>query len=117
MSKTIEFIDEKIKMLNVAIESAVKIVKEFDGIVPVDSYKKLVEEHLKEIQTLEQIKCELEAWEVVKKELNLKIVKHKCNVFHTNYALECDYTGVIPLFDEEFNLCEKSLEVEDERNN
>ena len=66
MSKTIEFIEEKIKMLNVTIESTVKIIKEFDGIAPAASYKKLVEEHLKEIGTFQQIKEELEAWEVVK---------------------------------------------------
>ena len=90
MSKTIEFVEEKIKMLNVVIESTVKIIKEFDGIAPADSYKKLVEDHLKEIGTFQQIKAELEAWEVVKQNIveedniidrDTKVIKVKCQLY------------------------------------
>lgn len=105
MTKTIEFIDEKIKMINVSIESSVKIIKEFDGIVPVDSYKKLVEEHLKDLQTLEQIKCELEAWEVVKSSINLSENRED----YKNRA----YLNVINYSDKEWLILKKALEVEE----
>lgn len=101
MSKTIEFVDEKIKMLNVAIESAVKIVKEFDGIAPVDSYKKLVEEHLKEIQTLEQIKIELEAWEITKENTMGDDFHYEINIYKS---------------DKGYNKFKKGLEIEDGKN-
>ncbi len=114
MSKTIEFVDEKIKMLNVAIESAVKIVKEFDGIVPVDSYKKLVEEHLKEIQTLEQIKCELEAWEVVKRELKLTLTEDKQKYDFVYYWLNYHPYELLEIEKKDYQKLKKALEVEDE---
>ena len=65
----LEFINDKIKMQIVAIESAVKIVKEFEGIAPVDAYKKSIEVHEEEIQNLYQIKNDLEILEELKKHL------------------------------------------------
>lgn len=107
MSKTLEYVDEKIKMLNVAIESAVKIVKEFDGIVPVDSYKKLVEEHLKEMQTLEQIKCELEALEEMK--------KHEFEIDRLDSFAEFYVIHIWkPFKPEEIEKLKKALEVKNE---
>ena len=110
MSKTIEFVEEKIKMLNVVIESTVKIIKEFDGIASADSYKKLVEDHLKEIGTFQQIKVELEAWEIVKEK--------QVDIFYINVCKNAESynkykTSIKKLTNDEFDKLKKALEVEE----
>ena len=69
---SLEYINDRIEMLKIAKESALKIIKEFDGLVPMDAYKKSVKQHEEDIQVLQQIKTELEAWEVVQEEIKIK---------------------------------------------
>lgn len=59
MSKTIEFVEKEIEFLK---EQIVKYENHLLGFPQVNVENRL-EEMKKELQTLEQIKCELEAWE------------------------------------------------------
>lgn len=55
MNKTIEYIEDRIKIHKISKESALKIMKDYEGIVPVKSYKKLVEEDDKNKEILIEI--------------------------------------------------------------
>lgn len=107
MTKTIEFIEDRIKIHKISKESALKIIKEFEGIVPVESYKKLVEEDDKNIQILEQIKLELEAWEIVKKHCDYQD-GDKFNCIPEGFYI------IEPIRGTDFLTVKKALEVENE---
>ena len=100
---SLEIINEKIEMQKVAKEAALKIIKEFEGIALVNAYKEEVKYHDKEIQMLEQIKAELEAWEVVK-----KFIIDSNGVYLLRLDSDDDYDNKY------CQILKKALEVEDE---
>ena len=95
MSKTIEFVEKEIEYTKRKLEQL-----EIDLNFP---FRKDVITHLKEdLQTLEQIKCELEAWEVVKEYTDTSE-----DIVNTEYYF-------IKGIDDEFETLKKALEVESE---
>lgn len=67
-----------------------------------------------QLQILQRIKTILEIWDIIKVELNIKVIERHRGIFSSMYALECTYEDVIPILDEEFESFKKALEVEDE---
>lgn len=98
MSKTIEYINEEIKKTE-------KIQRMLETVY--HSPRDKVSE--RKLKILQQIKCELEAWEVAKnKDVHINKIKEKNNVNSYNSYL------VIQLTEEEFNKLKKALEAENE---
>lgn len=100
MTKTIEIVDREIKFLE---EQIIKYEIHLFAFPQLNVENRL-EEMKEDLQTLEQIKCELEAWEVVKKyckekSINGIVFEHIINVSHTK---------------QNYEIVKKALEVEDE---
>lgn len=96
MTKTIEYIDLLIKEH--------KILKG-DNQLFEDGY---IEEC---IQTLEQIKCELEAWEVVKRELKLVVKDDKHKYDFVYYWLLYHPYELLEIEKKDYEILKKVLEV------
>lgn len=100
MNKTIECIDKKIEQVKESIT---------DFTLPLA--KILLK---KELQTLEQIKCELEAWEVMKK----RLIRKKYGVFRSKDCSVHNYTRIYlkeikeDEDTEEYQTIKKALEVD-----
>ena len=105
---SLEFINEKIEIRKVDKEAALKIIKEYEGIVPVKAYKKSVEHDDKEILALQQIKDILEAWEVVKNKcVDMHDIINCSNLEVYNTSLYKEYQ----LTEKEYQIIKKALEV------
>lgn len=105
MSKTIEFVEKEIEN-----------IKELLGLDDVLCLS--TDEDCKfwynRLQALEQIKCELEAWEVMKK----RLIRKKYGVFHSKDCFVHNYTRIYlkeikeDENTEEYQKLKKALEVE-----
>jgi hypothetical protein len=100
MTKTIEFVEKEIEFLEKQI---VKYEIHLFAFPQVNVENRL-EEMKEDLQILEQIKCELEAWEIVKSSINLSENRED----YKNRA----YLNVINYSDKEWLILKKALEVE-----
>ena len=145
MNKTLTYIDDEIKMLNSYIEQCKELrihyKKLFErtgdplNIPPEETYKESIEfaeKKIKRLQeckdeildqnkdhTLEQVKCELEAWEICKKKLNLKVQTEEavtegfCMKGYWLLVEQYPYTQTTIIEQEEYEILKKSLEVKE----
>lgn len=91
MNRYIEFVEKEIDLLEMKKESAFR-----------HEYYSVYEEYSQKITALQQIKCVLEAWEVVKRYTDTSE-----DIVNTEYYF-------IKGLDDEFETLKKALEVEDD---
>ena len=113
MTKTIEFIEEEIKLLEDMINMDLALVED-------DFDLQQIRKKRNKLQTLRQIECELEAWEICKNKLNLKVQTEEavtegfCMKGYWLLVEQYPYTQTTIIEQEEYEILKKSLEVEDE---
>lgn len=98
MNRYIDFVEEEINFLEAQIDKYENHLLAFSQV----NVKNRLEEMKKDLQTLKQIKCVLEAWEVVKRYTSTP-----------EDVIEAGYYFIKGL-DDEFETLNKALEVEDE---
>lgn len=109
MSKTLEFVEKEIERE----QSMIKTYQEFFKTDKTEFDKQItngyIQIHQKNIILLQQIKCELEAWEVVKPAIKSKlrvIGKYRDKIIEVNHREYNEGTT-------EYQALKKALEVED----
>lgn len=109
MTKTIEFIEKEIENSKKFLDRAI-------------NYNLTIcfKNETEKLQTLEQIKCELEAWEICKNKLNLKVQTEEavtegfCMKGYWLLVEQYPYTQTTIIEQEEYEIFKKALEVYDE---
>ncbi|MBR6515877.1 MAG: hypothetical protein IKT40_03360 [Bacilli bacterium] len=122
MTKTIEFVEEEIKFCQLKINKAKeeKIYQE-TMVLLLPENKNINLEVVNEIEIsyneykikqLEQIKCELEAWEVVKRELVLTVKEDKQKYDFAYYWLIYHPYELLEIEKQDYEIIKKALEAE-----
>ena len=115
MTKTIEFVERKIKDKKDQLKR-LKNLKTISNKYELQINELLTKNTEEDIEYLQQIKCELEAWEVVKK----RLIREKYGVFHSKDCSVHNYTRIYlkeikeDENTEEYQILKKALEIEDE---
>lgn len=110
MNKTIEYINEEIEWIKHRLDVAktrLKNAEERKDFVSIETYKKYIDEFKQKLKLFQQIKCELEAWEVVKKYCDYQDNDRFNCLVGAFYLIE-------PIKGLDFVILKKALEVEDE---
>lgn len=117
MTKTIEHIKDRIQFYKTSKANYAKECIKHPNNKTFEEAEKLCEEL---IQINEQIKCELEAWEICKNKLNLKVQTEEavtegfCMKGYWLLVEQYPYTQTTIIEQEEYKILKKVLEVEDE---
>lgn len=122
MTKTIEFIERQL-IFTKEEERITK--KQLEQIPPneklrINALKIKLQTIKNNLIQLEQIKCELEAWEICKNKLNLKVQTEEavtegfCMKGYWLLVEQYPYTQTTIIEQEEYEILKKALEVEDE---
>lgn len=104
---SLEFIEQEIHFISVVKKENEKMLKDNRPEHTKEYIKTLIKEYEEKLNNLQQIKTELEAWEVVKDEIKVKEV---LNYFYPQYriCLRC-MNGLINK--EQYETIKKALEV------
>ena len=114
MTKTIEFIKKEIHFILEVKNEYEKMLNDGRHENIKDYIKTLIKEYEDELQTLHQVKCELEAWEVVKRELELVVKEDKQKYAFVYYWLIYRPYELLEIEKKDYKIIKKALEVENE---
>ena len=118
MTKTIEFVERKIKDKKDQLKR-LKNLKTISNKYELKINELLTKNAEEDIEHLEQIKCELEAWEICKNKLNLKVQTEEavtegfCMKGYWLLVEQYPYTQTTIIEQEEYKILKKALEVEE----
>lgn len=111
MTKTIEFVERKIEDKKYKLKK-LENLKNISNKYELEINESLMESVEEDIEYLEQIKCELEAWEVVKRELVLTVKEDKHKYDFVYYWLIYHPYELLEIEKKDYEILKKVLEVE-----
>lgn len=119
MTKTIEFVERKIEDRKYRLKR-LENLKTISNKYELEINESLTESFEEDIECLEQIKCELEAWEICKNKLNLKVQTEEavtegfCMKGYWLLVEQYPYTQTTIIEQEEYKILKKTLEAKNE---
>lgn len=114
MTKTIEFVERKIEDRKYRLKK-LENLKKISNKYELEINESLMESVEEDIEYLEQIKCELEAWEICKNKLNLKVQTEEavtegfCMKGYWLLVEQYPYTQTTIIEQEEYKILKKSV--------